>query len=312
MQILNLASRQKADCVPDGAIFLLGYFDGVHLGHRSLVDRAAKIGAKDTPIVIWTFTSLPKSSAERGVLTTNEEKCDIFAALGADYVIFEDFSSVRDLSGEDFFERCIAVHSPLAVVCGFDFKFGKGAAYTPTHLTSLTQKHGIECAVLPEFSLGDRPVSSTEIRRLISCGKIDDANELLGYRYYIRSTVNHGKEIGRQIGFPTINQTFPAEKVLPAHGVYAVRVEFNSLNGSKSHIGICNVGSRPTVNDDKTDVTVETYIADFCGDLYDTEVKTSFCHYLRGETRFSSLEELSAQINNDKENALALLSTCEK
>ena len=192
-------------------------------------------------------------------------------------------------------------------MCGFDFRFGCGASCNAASLAEFAKNHGAECKILPEYTLSDTHVSSTEIRRLVASGEIERAGELLGYPYFIKSAVNHGKEIGRRIGFPTINQTFPAEKVLPLHGVYAVTVELESDGSSHRYVGVCNVGSRPTVNTDESDVTVETYIADFCGDLYDTEVKTSFCHYLRAETRFSSLEELSAQINNDKERALSLL-----
>lgn len=310
MQILNLASIEQshvegtsASSVLCGAIFLLGYFDGVHLGHRALIDEAKKLADGKRPIVIRTFDSLPKSSADAGVITTNEEKCEIFASFGVDAVIFDNFNNLKSLSGEEFFTHHIAVHSPYAVVCGFNFRFGHFASCDVSDLKNFAQKCGIICRTVNEFSLGGEVVSSTVIRGMISSGNMIGADRLLGHPYSITSEVIHGKELGRTIGHPTINQRFPAMKVIPPHGVYSCTAEF-TIDGKKQiHGGVCNIGSRPTVNDNESDVTVETYIFDFSCDLYGLDVKISFTEFLRPEKKFTSIEELSHQIETDEKNA---------
>lgn len=310
MRILNLASIEQshvegtsASSVLYGAIFLLGYFDGVHLGHRALIDEAKTLADPKRPIVIRTFDSLPKSSADAGVLTTNEEKCKIFASLGVDAVIFDSFDELKSLSGEEFFLRHIAAHSPYAVVCGFNFRFGRFASCASSDLADFAEKNGIICRTVDEFVLEEQTVSSTVIRGMISSGDIIGANKLLGHPYSITSEVIHGKELGRTIGHPTINQRFPVGKVIPPNGVYSCTAEF-TIDGKKQiRGGVCNIGSRPTVNDDESDVTVETYIFDFSGDLYGSYVKISFTEYIRPEKKFTSIEELSHQIETDEKNA---------
>lgn len=310
MRIFNLASIEQSDAeeksalsVLNGTIFLLGYFDGVHLGHRVLIDEAKKLADGKRPIVIRTFDSLPKSSAEAGVLTTNEEKCEIFASLGVDAVIFDSFDALKSLSGEEFFSRHIAAHSPYAIICGFNFRFGHFASCSSSDLAHFAEKNGIKSKTVDEFSLENQTVSSTAIRGMISSGDIIGANKFLGHAYSITSTVIHGRELGRTIGHPTINQRFPDKKVVPPHGVYSCTAEF-TINGEKQlRGGVCNIGSRPTVNDNKSDVTIETNIFDFTGSLYGSDVKISFAEFIRPEKKFTSVEELSHQIETDEKNA---------
>ena len=301
MQIINCASGEEVSAVPDGAVFLLGYFDGVHLGHRSLIDRAAEYAEGKKNVAAWMFGRLPK----RDVLTDNAEKCVLLGEYGVDYAVFEEFDSLKDLDGRTFFDDIIVRrYHPSAVVCGYNFRFGRRAAWSSDDLCRFAEEAGIGCAVVPHFEKDGCPVSSTAIRSLIAAGRVDEAAELLGRSYSVTLPVVHGHRIGRTIGHPTINQIIPPGRISPARGVYSCTVSFTDKDGVHRFCGgVCNIGSRPTVNRDTADVTLETYIFDYSGDLYDLSVKTSFCEKLRDETKFSSVEELAEQITRDGERA---------
>lgn len=277
----------------------LGFFDGVHLGHMKLLE-AAGIGRDDVYTVVRMFRTLPKAAA---LLTTNEEKLALLEKAGVDAVIFDDFTSMCGMSGRDFFESCILSLSPSVVVCGFNYRFGKGAECDSDILKSFCSENGITLNTVSEFSVNGRTVSSSLIRSLIAEGNIEEANLLLGRAYSVCDTIRHGKALGRTIGFPTVNQRPIKNKALPKNGIYAVVSEFSYDGEDRHYSGVCNIGSRPTVNEDESDITLETYIMDFSGDLYSAEVTTSFVSRLRGEIRFPSLDDLKAQISLDAENA---------
>lgn len=277
-----------------GAIGLsLGYFDGVHLGHAKLIGEAKK----SCPLsVVRIFESLPKADV---MLTTLDEKLALFDSLGVDCVIIDDFGALRDMSGREFFGSCVASLSPASVVCGYNYRFGKGAAYTTDDMKKYSAEMGISCTVVPEFILGGESVSSSKIRALLADGDVERANALLGRMYSVTDRVCHGKELGRTIGFPTINQRPPKSKALPKDGIYSCTAEFFADGEKIVRGGVCNIGSRPTVNSDENDITLETYIFDYEGDLYSKEVKISFAERLRGEVRFDSVERLREAIASD-------------
>ncbi len=261
-------------------------------------------------LVVWTFDSLPKG----GLLTDNAEKCALFRDNGVDFVIFEDFAALHDLDGRAFFTDVIAArYKPGAVVCGYNFRFGRGASCTADDLRRYAEESGITCAVVPNFQLDGTPVSSTAIRSLIRSGDVKAAANMLGRYYSVTLPIVHGHEIGRTIGHPTVNQIIPKGRVTPSRGVYSCLVEFTDKRGvHQIKKGVCNIGVRPTVNSDTSDVTLETYIFDYSGDLYGVTIRTRFCEKLRDERRFSSKDELSAQIARDSENALKSLIDIEK
>ena len=305
MHIINCTSGEAVSAVPDGAVFLLGYFDGVHLGHRSLIDRAAECAAGEKAVAAWMFGRLPKGD----VLTDNAEKCALLGEYGVDYAVFEDFASLKDLDGRTFFDDIIVRrYRPSAVVCGYNFRFGRRAAWSSDDLCRFAEEAGIGCAVVPHVEKDGAPVSSTAIRSLIAEGDTEKAAELLGRPYSVTLPVVHGHRIGRTIGHPTINQIIPPGRISPSRGVYSCTVEFTDKDGVPRFLGgVCNIGSRPTVNRDAADVTLETYIFDYSGDLYDLSVKTCFLAKLRDEKKFSSVEELAEQIARDGELARAHL-----
>ncbi len=301
MQIIHCADGTLRNAVPSGAVFLLGYFDGVHLGHRALIKRAVDLAKGEHPVAVWTFDSLPKGD----ILTDNAEKCELFHEAGVDYAVFEDFASLRDLDGATFFRDVIANrHHPSAVVCGYNFRFGRGAAWTSDDLRTFAEDTGIACTVVPPVERDGAALSSTTVRSLITAGNTDAAADLLGRPYSVTLPVVHGRQLGRTIGHPTINQILPPGRIAPSRGVYRCTVEFTDKTGVfYTRDGVCNIGSRPTVNSDASDVTLETYIFDYSGDLYDVVIKTSFCEKLRDERKFSSVEELAEQIRRDEETA---------
>jgi len=303
MLVFPLSPKAEAitpDDVPKGGVFLMGCFDGVHKGHGTLLAEAEKLAGEICggyhPIVVWILESAKKASAEQGLITTRAEKLERFASLGADYAVIEAFDDIKDLSGEAFFfGRIRERFEPCAAVCGENFRFGKGAACTAEDLKRFAESAGMLCRTVSLSENSGTPVSSTEIRALIAEGKIEEANRLLGYPYSVTSEVLHGKALGRTIGCPTINQRLPEEKVMPKKGVYACRVSFDD----RSYAGVCNIGFRPTVNLNENDITLETFIIGYSGDLYGKTVKTSLIGRIRGEKAFSSVDELSQQIRAD-------------
>ena len=301
MQIIHCSTGETVSAVPEGAVFLLGYFDGVHLGHRALIDCAVRLADGNHAVAAWMFERLPKGD----ILTDKEEKCALFREYGVDYAVFEDFDSLKDSDGRSFFDDAILRrHKPSGVVCGYDFRFGRRAAWSADDLCRFAEESGIGCAVVPHFAKDGVPVSSTAIRSLITVGRVDEAAVLLGRPYALTLPVVHGHQLGRTIGHPTINQIIPPGRIAPSRGVYSCIASFTDKTG-KAHVrgGVCNIGSRPTVNRDENDVTLETHIFDYSGDLYDVVIRTSFCEKLRDERKFASVDELAEQIRRDSERA---------
>lgn len=308
MSIIDFTTNKNITSVPAGSVLVLGYFDGVHIGHSSLIEEALRLSKEhdNAPVCIWTFESLPKVTAR--LITTKNEKCALLKAQGSSYIIFESFDALRGLDGEEFFSgHIVKNYSPAAVVCGFNFRFGKNAAWTAADLCHFAKQNGVECSVVHEKTIDGKTISSTEIRRLIEIGQVDCANRLLGRAYEITAEIEHGVQIGRKMGVRTINQHIPEGKVVPGNGVYCCTVTFDVAGDSVTYGGICNIGSRPTVNDNVDDVTVETHIFDFDGDIYGNSVTTRLYKKLRDERKFDSIDTLRQQIESDLKTAKLLL-----
>lgn len=308
MPIIDLADFTEISTLPKGSVLILGFFDGVHLGHRALIKEAARIASElgGAKICIWTFDSLPRAAKKS--LTTTREKCLLFADCGVNFVILESFEQLKATDGDIFFSSYIAdKFSPSAVVCGFNFRFGKGASCDANDLNKMAQDKGIICSVVPEQTEDGKTVSSSRIRGLIENGAVDEANRLLGSTYTITSPIEHGVQIGRKMGVRTINQRLPAEKVSPKKGVYCCTVTFEENGKNITYGGVCNIGSRPTVNDNETDVTVETHIFDFDGEIYGKCATIKLYAMLREEKKFSDIDSLKSAIENDVSRAKELL-----
>ena len=276
---------------------VLGYFDGVHLGHRALISRAAE-EARGGTVTVRMFSSLPKGEA----LTTLDDKLSLLEECGVGAVILDDFSVMHSLSGSEFFDEAVLPLSPSCVVCGYNYRYGAGASSGAAELSASAAEHGIKCAVVPEFDMDGEAVSSSRIRALIGSGEIGGAARLLGRYYSVKSTVLHGHALGRTLGFPTVNQRKPGV-LLPCPGVYSCTAEYDRGSGVEVHGGVCSIGSRPTVNSDESDVTLETYIFSCRADLYSRDVRVTFIERLRGNMKFGGVDELRGQVELDKKSA---------
>ena len=278
----------------------LGYFDGVHIGHRELISllvREAK--AEGLKSYILTFEdNLAKTKKTQSVIYNTKEKLRIFESLGVDGVIVADFSSISGLSPESFvYDVLIDSLGVELAISGYNFRFGKFAAADSARLIELMEDKGKRSLVLSERRVDGKPLSATVIRELIGEKRLDEANKMLGIPYYVEGTVERGLGLGTGFGFPTVN--IPIRETSPlASGVYRTAVKI----GDRLYTGVTNVGSCPTVKE--REIHTETLIADFDGNLYGQNIKIYFLGYLREERLFDSVDELRDQIYFDRNRSI--------
>ena len=288
--------------IREPSVISLGKFDGLHLGHKYLVrelQKGKRLGYKS---VVFTFDIPPRSlyEADCRVLSTNSEKEEIFASAGIDYVIECPFTNeLKQMEPYIFLKMLTAKIQIRQIAAGTDFRFGRNRSGSPSDLKKFEKEFGYRAVIVDKFQYGGEDVSSTRIRRLICEGRMEEANRLLGYPYFLTAPVIHGKEIGRKIGFPTINQRPPEEKLLPPNGVYVSSVTL----GGEVYRGVTNIGCKPTVEGTRP-VGAETHILNFDRPVYDEEIRVSLLKYLRPERKFDSLETLRKQIAADREAAV--------
>ena len=279
----------------------LGYFDGVHVGHRELisllVQEARSQGLK---AYVLTFEdNISKTKKTQSIIYNTSEKAGIFNSLGVDGVIVADFNSISSLSAEKFVDEVLidTLDAEIAI-CGFNFRFGHGASADSSDLVRLMEGHGRSAIVLREQKFDGKPLSSTVIRELISQKRLDKATRMLGIPYFIEGVVEKGLGLGKVYGFPTVNT--PVRESSPlSPGVYRTAVEI----GKKLYTGVTNVGSCPTI--EKRKIHAETLIAGFSGDLYGQTVRIYFLGFLRDERLFGTIDELREQIYTDKDKSIA-------
>ena len=270
-------------------VVAIGFFDGVHLAHRALLSETVRLAHEmGARAALFTFDALPVKTGTP--LSTLDERLALFEELGIEVAFVARFSDVCSVSPEDFVKN-ILIRSCGAIraVCGFNFRFGKGASGTASDLSALLPGSRI----LSQVELGGTAVSSTRIRALLSEGKVEQANELLGEPYTVCAKVEHGKALGRTLGFPTLNMC-PVSLPL-SNGVYETRV---CLDG-KTYAGVTDIGHRPTV-EGEGERRMETHLIGFEGDLYGRSVAVSFVGRLRDEIAFKSERELALRLAEDK------------
>jgi riboflavin kinase/FMN adenylyltransferase len=274
----------------------LGCFDGVHLGHAALLRAACEEAEKNgTAPAVWTFFNPPFPGRAR-ILTDLSEKLTLFASYGIRYAFLYDFHEIRSLSPAQFVEDILIGQCHVRTcVCGFNFRFGKNAAGTPELLEQLLLERGGTMRMIPEITMDGLPISATRIRALLSDGDTVSAARCLGRQFTISLPVVHGKALGRTIGIPTINQNPSPQMQIPRDGIYATAVTI----GDMVYPAVTNIGSRPSIDEDNHIPNIETHIIGYHGWLYDRQVTVAFRHRLRDEIRFSSLDELKAQIASD-------------
>lgn len=289
----------------------LGFFDGVHLGHREVIQKAKEEAEKKGyKSAVMTFYPHPKEILQRDqdesvrYLTPLSEKEKLIAELDVDYLFIVQFDPhFAELSPQQFVDRYLIGLNIHHVTAGFDYTYGrlgKGTMETlPFH-----SRGKFSQSTVSEKSLCGEKISSTAIRNELKSGNIRRAAEYLGREFKLSGIVQTGDQRGRTIGFPTANIA-PSPKVLiPALGVYAVR--FSS--GGHMYNGVCNIGYKPTFNDQQPDIpTIEVHVFDFAADIYGEEASVYFVEYLRGEVAFNSVDELVDQMNDDSEKAKTIL-----
>jgi riboflavin kinase / FMN adenylyltransferase len=294
-------------------VVTVGTFDGVHRGHRDVVERlVARSRQMKIPSVLVTFEPHPleivNPAAAPLLLTTHDEKQEVLAETGIDYLAVVPFTAkLAAYSAEDFVElilrRCFRLRELLI---GYDHGFGRQRAGNVAVLRTLGERDGFKVDVVDPVSTPDgHSVSSTSIRRAVAGGDLDRAAEALGRLYSVSGRVIEGSQRGRKIGFPTLNLgPPPARKLLPPEGVYAVRVQTSA--GPVG--GMMNLGPRPTFGDTAT--SLEAHLFDTTGDFYGAHVRVDFVARLRETRKFASAELLSKQLAQDERaarNALTLL-----
>ena len=285
--------------IEEDTVITLGKFDGLHRGHELLMENLLNWREKyHYKAVVFTFDIPPRQQVNgvgTRVLTTNEEKRAIFERSGVDYLIECPFTpEVMCMEPKAFIEWMVNALHARCFVIGNDFRFGHNRAGDYEVLRQYAVEFGYEVVVLDKIQEDGRDISSTYIREEIGQGHIEKANNLLGYEFFAKSMIIHGKQLGRKIGIPTINMEFPPEKLLPPNGVYVTRVLMDGV----WHKGVTNVGCKPTVSDSHL-IGVETHILDFSGNVYGKEAEVCFLHYIRPEQKFASIEELQAQMERD-------------
>jgi riboflavin kinase/FMN adenylyltransferase len=306
--------NEKKEPLPQalkGGVVAIGNFDGVHRGHRSVLERALALAEeRDAPALVLTFEPHPRSVFRPDIpvfrLTPAPLKARLLEAMGfrcvIEYPFDADFSA---RSAEEFIQTILVDWlGATAVVTGFDFHFGKGREGGPAFLMASGERHGFAVSLVDAFRDENAEViSSSRIRTLLADGEVAEAAGLLGYRFTVEAEVIGGEKLGRQLGYPTANMQLPPEADLQP-GIYAVR--FRRPDGSL-YDGVASYGRRPTVTDNGAPL-LETFLFDFSGSLYGEVCSVSFFGYLREELKFDGLDTLVAQMKRDEEEARALLS----
>lgn len=286
-----------------GTVVALGLFDGVHLAHRALIAEARAIAEKlCLPLTVFTFSGNSgqiKASSKR--LYSDKEKLSLLEECGTDITVMADFGTLSGLGAEAFVEDfLLGSLSARVAVCGYNFRFGRGAAGDCDTLRELTKSHGAKAVVIEDYRVNGISLSSTRIRELLSERRVSEARELLGRPYFISGKVLHGLGLGKKLGIPTVNIPLPKERFTLPVGVYATAAEIDGrLFPALTNVGVC-----PTF--EAREIHSETFILNFNEDAYGKNIKIHFIDFLRDEKQFSSANELVMQINVDKNKTLEL------
>ena len=287
-------------------VLALGTFDGVHIAHKRLLSEAKSLkNALNADMVgAWCFEESPAAvlkGEKQDLITHKDEKIALLLQSGLDFVAMGHFKDFKDVSADDFLVNVLKGRlGCIGTVTGYDHRFGHKGLGTPNTLESFFGPDNT--VTVPKVCLDGETVGSSAIRNYLSKGDIEKANSMLGREFAIKSHIVEGKKLGRELGFPTANQQFPDNTVPLKRGVYATLCSFD--NGCE-YMGVTNVGIRPSINEgDDHALNCETYIINFSKDVYGKEMTIKFIKFLRDETKFSSLEELTGAIQRDTEKTL--------
>lgn len=279
----------------------LGVFDGAHIGHAELFKKTREIaenkGLRSTVLSFDLHPDMLVKNEDVELICDLEGRTELIKhKFDIESVIYLHFSeSMMKMDWKRFIDDIREQFCITHFVVGADFVFGYKGAGSAEKLKEYGKEKGFGCEIVDEIMLGGAPVSSSRIRELIKKGEIERANVLLGYPHSLTGSVIYGLRLGRKLGVPTINMAMPPQVVVPRFGVYATRAY---TGGELSYMAVTNVGVKPTVSESNR-VSVETYLIDFSGDLYDKKVKLEFYKFLRPERKFNNLNDLSDCIKRD-------------
>jgi riboflavin kinase/FMN adenylyltransferase len=292
-----------AAAIPRGAVVAMGNFDGVHLGHRAVIEAALQMARlHGSPALAVTFEPHPRSffspNTPQFRLTDEAAKLRLLAGTGLSGAVVMTFDKTRaGTSAQEFIHHDLIGRLGISgIAVGYDFHFGKGRVGSPSLLVSEAPRLGIEVDVQPHVDIAERPVSSSAIRMALAEGQIAEASAMLGGPWFVSGEVIHGEKRGRDLGFPTANIRLDRNCGL-RHGIYAVRVG----RGNGRLDGVANFGRRPTF--DNGAPLLEVFLFDFDGDLYGTTLDVAFIGFIREELKFDSAEALVARMADDSARA---------
>jgi len=294
----------------NNAVLTVGTFDGVHQGHKAIlqevVQHAKEVNGES---VLLTFDPHPRKllfpDQPLGIITPLQQKLQLITDAGIEHVVVIPFTKeFSELSAQEYIENfMVDFFHPHSVVIGYDHRFGHDRKGNIELLREYAPKYNYEVIEIPVQLIDEATVSSTKIRAAISLGSIEEAAHMLGRNYSIAGTVIGGKKLGKTIGYPTANISLnDKDQLIPSIGIYAVRVVWNS----HKYDGMLSIGHNPTVSD-KKELHIEVNIFDFDAEIYDETIEIEFVSYMRDEEKFDSIEELKKQLGMDKEKALELL-----
>lgn len=293
-------------------IYALGFFDGIHLGHKALMEETCRLAAESgCRAGVVTFTSHPDAlvlGAAPGLICTPKDRDDMLReAFAMETVVSLPFDrEMQATPWQDFLNRLMGEYNAAGFVCGADFRFGARGEGTAALLETFCQERGLRSRVVPEQSVEGIRVSSTYIRTLVEAGDMDRAARFLGHPYRLTGTVAHGKGLGSRLGFPTANLPFPESLAVPRFGVYACKAKADS----EWYAAVTNLGTRPTVSG--KDITVESWLLDYEGDLYGKPLTLDFYAFLRPEKAFPDLDTLRWEIRQNANETRAFFQDSKK
>ena len=294
-----IRDTSPASAIPKGMVVAMGNFDGVHLGHRAVIDAALRMGqAHGRPAFAVTFEPHPRSyfspNSPQFRLTDETAKLRLLSATGLAGAVVMTFDKRRaETTAQDFIHHDLIERLGISgIAVGYDFHFGKGRVGSPSLLVAEAPRLGIEVDVQAHVDIAERPVSSSAIRMALAEGQIDEATALLGGPWFITGEVVHGEKRGRDLGYPTANIRLDKNCGLK-HGIYAVRVGL----GDRRFDGVASYGRRPTF--DNGAPLLEVFLFDFKDDLYGSRLDIAFIAFLREELKFDGVEALIRQMNDD-------------
>lgn len=274
----------------------LGFFDGLHIAHQKVISLAVNSGYLPVVFTFSTGINCPESKKDMLLLNDNDTKYNLIKKLGAKVLVEPSFLDIKNISAEEFVNEYLAKKlNAKVLICGENFSFGRKALGNSNLLERLSVKNNMQTLVVNSLKYEGGLVSSSRIRNALVDADLKTVKNMLGYDYFWNRVVVEGNKNGRKIGYPTINQNFPLDCIIPKIGVYVSKV---NVNGAE-HMGITNIGVRPSVSLINRPIA-ETYIINYCGEeLYGQYVKVSILKYVRGEKKFDSLQQLKSAIKED-------------